>query len=392
MASNWTETTLENVADLTVGFVGTMKNEYVDKGVPFLRSLNVEPFFVNRNDLKFITPSFAKTIKKSELHSGDVVIVRTGKPGTCAVVPDEFDMANCSDLVVVRPNRELIDPLFLAAYLNSMVYDQVFANIVGAVQQHFNVNSAKKIVLRIPNLEIQRYISELIRNLNRKIQLNNESQFIYSQINGAVFRRFFGTTNLHDPIESNVFANICEIKEKNKYEKDYPVLSVVKEGEFKASEDVFTKQVYSKSTKNYKIVRRNQIAYNPARANIGSIAMLKEFDIGLVSPVYTVFEVKEDITPTYFYYYMKQPMFLEMIKHHAIGTTRQNFPFEAFKMFPIVVPPMDLQLKFEEIAKPIEQKITKLKEENEVLAEIRDTLLPKLMSGEFPVEVGEENA
>ena len=85
-----------------------------------------------------------------------------------------------------------------------------------------------------------------------------------------------------------------------------------------------------------------------------------------------------------------QPIFQEMIKHHAIGTTRQNFPFEAFKMFPLVVPPMELQLKFEEIAKPIEQKIAKLKEENEVLAEIRDTLLPKLMSGELPAEVGEE--
>lgn len=145
-----------------------------------------------------------------------------------------------------------------------------------------------------------------------------------------------------------------------------------------------------RALKNYKIVRRNQVAYNPARANIGSIAMLKEYDVGLVSPIYTVFEMKDTITPTFFYYYMKQPIFQEMIKHHAIGTTRQNFPFEAFKMFPMVVPPMELQLKFEEIAKPIEQKIAKLKEENEVLAEIRDTLLPKLMSGELPVEVGEK--
>ena len=190
-------------------------------------------------------------------------------------------------------------------------------------------------------------------------------------------------------IYSNVFDQIKEIKIKNKYENNYPVLSVVKEGEFKASEDIFTKQVHSKSTKNYKIVHRNQVVYNPARANIGSIAMLKEYDVGLVSPIYTVFEMKDTITPTFFYYYMKQPLFLKMIKHHAIGTTRQNFPFEAFKMFPMVVPPMELQLKFEEIAKPIERKITKLKEENETLAEIRDTLIPKLMSGELPVEVGE---
>ena len=81
-----------------------------------------------------------------------------------------------------------------------------------------------------------------------------------------------------------------------------------------------------------------------------------------------------------------------MIKHHAIGTTRQNFPFEAFKMFPMVVPPMELQLKFEEIAKPIEQKIAKsLSEENEVLAEIRDTLTPQIDEWRtLPVEVGEK--
>lgn len=86
---------------------------------------------------------------------------------------------------------------------------------------------------------------------------------------------------------------------------------------------------------------------------------------------------------------MKQPIFHERIKHHSIGTTRQNFPFEAFKMFPMIVPPMNLQLSFEKIIKPIEEKITKLEEENEILAEIRDTLIPKLMNGELPVEVGE---
>lgn len=189
--------------------------------------------------------------------------------------------------------------------------------------------------------------------------------------------------------KSSVFDNVTEVREKNRDDLDYPVLSVVKEGEFKLSDDVFTKQVYSKNLNNYKIVRRNQVGYNPARANIGSIAMLTDFDIGLVSPVYVVFEIKDTITPTFFYYYMYQPMFAEGIKHHAIGTTRQNFPFEAFKMFPMIIPPMELQKRFEEIAKPIEQKIAKLKEENIVLAEIRDTLLPKLMSGELPVEVGE---
>ena len=392
MTSNWIKCELQEVADLTVGYVGTMADEYVDEGVPFLRSLNIEPYFINSNDMKYISENFSLKLKKSQLQKADVVIVRTGKPGTCAVVPEALDGANCSDLVIVRPYKNIINPFFLSAYINVMANNQIYSNLVGAVQQHFNVTSAKKLVLTIPSINEQNKIAQFLKNINKKIFLNDKAASELKKVVVSLFESYFYKPryNANEEKSENVFDNITEIKEKNVEQKNYPVLSVVKEGEFKASEDVFTKQVYSKSTKNYKIVRRNQVAYNPARANIGSIAMLKEYDIGLVSPIYTVFELKDTITPTFFYYYMKQPIFQEMIKHHAIGTTRQNFPFEAFKMFPMVVPPMELQLKFEEIAKPIEQKIAKLKEENEVLAEIRDTLLPKLMSGELPVEVGEK--
>lgn len=392
MTSNWIKCELQEVADLTVGYVGTMADEYVDEGVPFLRSLNIEPYFINSNDMKYISENFSLKLKKSQLQKGDVVIVRTGKPGTCAVVPEALDGANCSDLVIVRPYKNIINPFFLSAYINVMANNQIYSNLVGAVQQHFNVTSAKKLVLTIPSINEQNKVAQFLKNINKKIFLNDKAASELKKVVVSLFESYFYKPryNANEEKSENVFDNITEIKEKNVEQKNYPVLSVVKEGEFKASEDVFTKQVYSKSTKNYKIVRRNQVAYNPARANIGSIAMLKEYDIGLVSPIYTVFELKDTITPTFFYYYMKQPIFQEMIKHHAIGTTRQNFPFEAFKMFPMVVPPMELQLKFEEIAKPIEQKIAKLKEENEVLAEIRDTLLPKLMSGELPVEVGEK--
>lgn len=391
MTSNWIKCELQEVADLTVGYVGTMADEYVDEGVPFLRSLNIEPYFINSNDMKYISENFSLKLKKSQLQKGDVVIVRTGKPGTCAVVPEALDGANCSDLVIVRPYKNIINPFFLSAYINVMANNQIYSNLVGAVQQHFNVTSAKKLVLTIPSINEQNKVAQFLKNINKKIFLNDKAASELKKVVVSLFESYFyePRCNANEEKSENVFDNITEIKEKNVEQKNYPVLSVVKEGEFKASEDVFTKQVYSKSTKNYKIVRRNQVAYNPARANIGSIAMLKEYDIGLVSPIYTVFELKDTITPTFFYYYMKQPIFQEMIKHHAIGTTRQNFPFEAFKMFPMVVPPMELQLKFEEIAKPIEQKIAKLKEENEVLAEIRDTLLPKLMSGELPAEVGE---
>jgi len=78
MAGDWREVTLADVSeDITVGHVGLMADRYVDVGVPFLRSLNVEPFGIKTDDLKYINRDFHAQLRKSALKPGDVVIVRT---------------------------------------------------------------------------------------------------------------------------------------------------------------------------------------------------------------------------------------------------------------------------------------------------------------------------
>lgn len=371
----------------------------VDHGIPMIRVNNFDHGRIELSNIIQVSPEIEEKYSRTRLQGNEILLTLVGSVGQTALVDENMKNYNVARAVAVIPIKSGINRNWVKYYLDSNVSQQYFKEELNTtVQATLNLKSVKKTQIWIPD---DKYIEKAVATLSsidRKIYINNRSKGALENLISIIYDKTLGMYSFSNDnkkvldswFESNVLDNITEIREKNKDEKNYPVLSVVKEGEFKSSKDVFTKQVYSKSTKSYKIVRRNQVAYNPARANIGSIAMLKEYDVGLVSPIYTVFEMKDTITPTFFYYYMKQPIFQEMIKHHAIGTTRQNFPFEAFKMFPMVVPPMELQLKFEEIAKPIEQKITKLKEENEVLAEIRDTLLPKLMSGELPVEVGEE--
>lgn len=136
---------LSSIAELTVGFVGTMAKHYEDEGIPFLRSLNIKPFKIISDDMKYVSAEFSNSLSKSILHKGDVVIVRTGIPGTCCVVPAEYDGCNCSDVVIVHPNTELVNPHYLAAYINFWGQRQIQNNKVGAIQQHFNVHSAEDI-------------------------------------------------------------------------------------------------------------------------------------------------------------------------------------------------------------------------------------------------------
>lgn len=70
------------VEDVTVGHVGSMVDEYRTAGVPFLRSTNILPYRLDTSDVVFIGPAFHARLRKSMLRPGDLVVVRTGKPGT----------------------------------------------------------------------------------------------------------------------------------------------------------------------------------------------------------------------------------------------------------------------------------------------------------------------
>ena len=182
---------LAEVADqVTVGHVGSMADEYVPAGIPFLRSLNVEPYRISIGDLKFIAPGFHSRLRKSALRPGDVVIVRTGKPGTCAVVPDWLEDANCSDLVIVRCGPR-IDPRYLSYWVNSLASHHIGSNLVGAVQQHFNVGAAKEMPILLPSIKEQALILSAVASLDEKIELNRRMNETLEAMVQAIFRDWF---------------------------------------------------------------------------------------------------------------------------------------------------------------------------------------------------------
>ena len=98
-----------------------------------------------------------------------------------------------------------------------------------------------------------------------------------------------------------------EKTERNKNNETNLVLSVTNSQGFVKQSDFFEGTVHSEDISNYKLVRKNEFAYNPSRINVGSIDILKDYDIGALSPMYVIFSVDENrLLPDYFKYYFQE--------------------------------------------------------------------------------------
>lgn len=176
--ADWRDTTFDAVCrEITVGHVGKMADEYTPTGIPFLRSLNVRPFRLDPRDLKHISTAFHRVISKSTLRPGDVVVVRTGAPGQCCVIPADFGEANCSDLVIVRPGPALVGQFAVAVINSEMSQLFVRSEQVGVAQTHFNVGSMKRAPLQLPGPEEQH---EIVRRVERLFAIADRLEASYT--------------------------------------------------------------------------------------------------------------------------------------------------------------------------------------------------------------------
>ena len=192
MKTEWPTVRLRDLCDrVTVGHVGKMSDQYVDDGVVFLRSQDVKPFLLDVESARRVSSAFADSLTKSELHAGDVVVVRTGYPGTAAVVPEGIGRANCADLVVITPGPDL-DPHVLATVFNSTLGKLlVSGRLVGAAQQHFNVSAAKALEFCLPPIEEQRMIGSIVCLFNNLIQNNRRRIEILEEMARLLYREWF---------------------------------------------------------------------------------------------------------------------------------------------------------------------------------------------------------
>ncbi len=154
--------------------------------------------------------------------------------------------------------------------------------------------------------------------------------------------------------------NLIQRSQRNKESKYNRILSVNNtKGFILQSEQFVDKQVASNDLSPYKIVHKGWIAYNPSRINIGSIAILEQFEAGIVSPMYVVFEVQEDkINPYFLLYFVDTHTCNQKIKMACSGSVRDTLSFEALCNLEIALPRKKEQQKIAEFLSTADNMIT----------------------------------
>ena len=166
----WPVVNVEDVANVSVGVVIKPAQYYTDAehGVKAFRSLNIGAGTIKDSDWVYFSHEGNDKNSKSQLRENDLLIVRSGAPGTACVVPKDYEGCNAVDIIIARPETDKVNPHFLCTFTNlPHGKRQIDEGTGGAAQQHFNVGKYNKLQLMLPPLKKQNEFVSFLEQIDK---------------------------------------------------------------------------------------------------------------------------------------------------------------------------------------------------------------------------------
>lgn len=182
------------VADIQVGVVIKPAQYYTDQtqGTKAFRSLNIGEMYIKNTDWVYFSDEGNTKNAKSILHENDVVIVRSGAPGTSCVITKEYDGCNAIDIIIAHPDFSKVSADYLCAFTNfPHGKNQIIAGTGGAAQQHFNVGKYKEMTLYLPDLKEQQKFEHFVRQVDQSRSAVRQIRQKAETLKNALMQKYF---------------------------------------------------------------------------------------------------------------------------------------------------------------------------------------------------------
>lgn len=380
MKSEWREYLLGDLYNFSSGLSKNSKE--FGFGKPFLSFKTVFNNYILPEELPDLVNSNMDEQERCSIMKGDIFLTRTSETlnelGMSSVALRDYPEATFNGFTKrLRPKGKQVYPLYAAYYMRSP-YFRANINSMASMTTRASLNNdiLSRLPIQVPTYEEQEKIGDILYSFDKKIKLNHRINDNLLQQAEAIFKeRFLSCDDLPFGWKRMALGDISEmsaggdkpknISDQKTEECQYPIYS----------NGISDEGLYGFTT-DYKISAESVTV--SARGTIGFVC-LRHIPFTPIVRLITLVPRTSIISAKYLYLWLKS------IPIHGTGTTQQQLTVPDFRKAEILVPPEEDMIEFTETINPLFQQVWANQDENTKLADVRNSLLPRLMSGELDV-------
>jgi type I restriction enzyme S subunit len=396
--TEWKEVELQQIADVQTGPFGSqLKNEqYITGGTPVVTVEHLKDFRIIDFNYPSVTDEDKNRLSKYLLKQGDIVFTRVGSVDLSAFVKKHQDgWMFSSRMLRVRTNAFEVDSRFLSYYFQQKNFRDYILNIsVGATMPSINTEILKAIPVSYPSLPEQKSIASILSSLDDKIDLLHRQNATLEKMAETLFRQWF-VEEAKEEWEVKQLKEITDIaigrtppRKESKWfstnPKDIKWISIKDLGDdgvfISNTSEYLTKEAVE--TFNIPVIPKDTVVLS-FKMTVGRVAITFEEMLSNEAIAHFKFNNKTPFSKEYLY------IFLKTFKYETLGSTSSivtAINSAMIKEMEILIPDEFTMNAFKNETEPLFNKIKTNQTQIGTLTALRDTLLPKLMSGEVRVE------
>lgn len=377
-------TQLKTIADIQTGPFGSQlhKEDYVETGTPIVTVEHLGNRVFTEQNLPRVSDSDKARLIKYTLSTGDIVFSRVGSVDRCSYVDKSHDGWMFSGRCLrVRPT-ELVDSLYLYYYFCLEETKQFVRNIaVGATMPSINTKLLGEVEIALPDLNNQKRIAAVLSSLDDKIENNQKLNDNLADLLQTIYQGRFGNDIL--AVNQGVLSDICS------HSTDKVAVSELNVRTYFSTENMLSGKAGSTeatslpTTSQTTACHKGDTLISNIRPYFKKIVYCED-KCGCSTDV-LCFTPSQPCYSAYLFSTLYADKFFAFMVAGSKGTKMPRGDKQQIMTYPVVLPSEEELAGFNTIASPLLEQIYSNRAENKRLSILRDTLLPKLMSGEINV-------
>lgn len=363
---------------------------FTTSGVNFIKveSITAQGGFLTDKFVHIDEDTHKNMLKRSIIEEGDILLTMAGAIGRVAQVPKEILPANTNQAVsIIRIDRDDVDSRYIRYFLEtSDAKSQFLGGITQSAQPNLSLGNISKIQVPLPDLETQKKIADVLGTIDEKIELNRKMNETLEQMGQTLFRHYFITNPEAESWSSetvgskyNVILGGTPSRAKQEYWVDGTIgwINSGKVNEFRIIEpsELITELALSKSAA--KLLPKGTTVLAITGATLGQVSRLENEFAANQSVIGVV--PSSHFTNEFAYFWINHN--INKIIGHQTGGAQQHINKSNVSSFELIVPPPAELEGFQKEVSPIMEKIALQCEEIQSLTNLRNSLLPRLISG-----------